>query len=108
MDEVVTPWPCFVIAVRDEVLEKYTDLLSEMCKVVNKRAQKVKNDADTVEVISWRYNLRSDQVEKWLYETDWNYEGKEFPLTFEKTIEYLVKLDLLKPEQTVNWQEKLF
>lgn len=108
IDEVVTPWPCFVIAVRDEVREKFGDLLNEMCKVVNKRAQEVKNNVDTVEIISWRYNLRSDQVEKWLSETDWNYEGKAFPLAFEKTIEYLVKLDLLKPEQTENWQQKLF
>lgn len=108
IDEVVTPWPCFVIAVREEVLQKHNYLLKEMCNVVNKKALEVKKSEDTVEIISWRYNLRSGQVENWLIETDWNYDGKAFPSAFEKTIQYLVKLDLLKPEQTENWQQKLF
>lgn len=108
IDEVVTPWPCFVIAVRDEVLEKHGAILKQMCEVVNKKAFEVKNNEDTVEIISWRYNLRSGQVENWLTETDWNYYGNEFPEEFKKTIQYLLKLDLLKPEQAENWQEKLF
>lgn len=108
IDEVVTPWPCFVIAVREEVLEKHSDILNQMCDVVNKKARDVKNNEDTVEIISWRYNLRLGQVENWLIETDWNYNGHSYPEAFEKTIQYLLKLDLLKPEQAENWQEKLF
>ncbi|MFN6014175.1 MAG: ABC transporter substrate-binding protein, partial [Flavobacteriales bacterium] len=38
IDEVVTPWPCFVIAVREDILEKEGDLLKKMCEVVNKKA----------------------------------------------------------------------
>lgn len=108
IDEVVTPWPCFVIAVREEVLEKHGDLLKEMCEIVNKKALEVKNDENTVEIISWRYNLRSGQVQNWLIETDWNYEGKEYNEAFEKTIRYLLKLNLLKPEVLKDWQHKLF
>lgn len=108
IDEVVTPWPCFVIAVREEVLEKHGDLLKEMCEIVNKKALEVKNDENTVEIISWRYNLRSGQVQNWLIETDWNYEGKEYNEAFEKTIRYLLKLNLLKPEVLKDWQQKLF
>ena len=108
IDEVATPWPCFVIAVRTEIYEKYKTELKGICEIVNKKAKQVKNDDDTVEVISWRYNLRSDQVEKWLNETDWNYNGIEYPLAFEQTIQYLLKLDLLKPEQAEDWRSKLF
>lgn len=108
IDEVVTPWPCFVVAVRDEVLEKNSELLHEMCKVVNDRASEIKKEENTVEIISWRYNLRSDQVEKWLHETDWNYKGEKFLLEFENTIEYLKKLNLLNEDTADNWQEKLF
>ncbi len=108
IDEVETPWPCFVIAVRNEIYEKYADQLKEICEIVNQKALQVKNDEDTVEVISWRYNLRSDQVQKWLNETDWNYKGIEYPLAFEQTIQYLLKLNLLKPEQAEDWRSKLF
>jgi sulfonate transport system substrate-binding protein len=108
IDEVVTPWPCFVIAVRDEVLNENRALLKEMCRVVNEKALEVKKSENTVEVISWRYNLRLGQVENWLIETDWNYNGIEDPLAFDKTIRYLLKLKLIQPEQAENWQQKLF
>lgn len=108
IDTVVSPWPCFVIAVRDEIFNQYGGLLKEMCSVVNEKALEVKKDDNTVEIISWRYNLRSDQVESWLSETDWNYEGIEYPLDFDKTIKYLLKLNLLSPEEAEGWQQKLF
>lgn len=106
--EVVTPWPCFVIAVRSEVAEKHGALLQLMCDIVNEKAQEVKKDPDAVEIISWRYNLRMDQVEKWLSETEWNYKGIEYPLAFEKTTHYLKKLGLLSEEEATGWREKLF
>jgi hypothetical protein len=58
--------------------------------------------------MSWRYNLRSDQVEKWLSETDWNYKGIEYPLAFEQTIQYLLKLNLISQEESEDWRTKLF
>ena len=79
-----------------------------MCEIVNHKALEVKKDENTVEVISWRYNLRSGQVQNWLIETDWNYEGIEYPLAFDKTIRFLLKLDLLREDQTEGWQQKLF
>lgn len=106
--DVVTPWPCFVVAVRTEIADKHPELLQEMCTIVNQRAQEVKNDPDAVEIISWRYNLRMDQVQKWIHETDWNYKGIEYPLAFEKTTHYLKKLNLLSEEEAENWREKLF
>lgn len=106
--DVVTPWPCFVIAVRNEVAEKHPDILRRMCAVVNEKAREIKEGADSVEIISWRYNLRSDQVSKWLSETDWNYNGIEYPLAFEKTIQYLVKLKLVTEAEADDWRHRLF
>lgn len=108
IDEVVTPWPCFVIAVREEVLDKYAESLKTMCSIVNQKARELKSDEDTVEVISWRYNLRAGQVQNWLIETDWNYDGIEYPLAFDKTIRYLKKLDLVDEAISEDWQKKLF
>lgn len=108
IDEVVTPWPCFVIAVRNEVLKKYPEELKRMCNVVNQKASELKKNENVVDLISWRYNLRHGQVENWLTETDWNYSGIEYPLAFEKAISYLIKLDLLTESDAKDWREKLF
>lgn len=106
--DVVTPWPCFVIAARTEIAEKHPDILKEMCAIVNKKALEVKNHAGSAEMISWRYNLQLEQVKHWLSETDWNYQGSEYPLAFEKTAHYLKKLNLLSEEEVNGWEEKLF
>lgn len=106
--DVVTPWPCFVIAARTEIAEKYPEILENMCSIVNKKALEVKNNAGSAGIISWRYNLPPDQVNSWLSETDWNYEGADYPLAFEKTTHYLKKLNLLSEEEAEGWQEKLF
>lgn len=108
IDEVVTPWPCFVIAVRTEVFNKYPEELKKMCDIVNKKATELKKNPDVVDIISWRYNLRHGQVNNWLTETEWNYSGIEYPLAFERTISYLIKLNLLKESEADNWRAKLF
>ncbi|NRA13845.1 MAG: ABC transporter substrate-binding protein [Crocinitomicaceae bacterium] len=108
IDEVVTPWPCFVIAVRKEILENYPDKLEAMCDIVNEKAAEIKKNENAIDLISWRYNLRHGQVENWLNETDWNYDGIEYPLAFTKTISYLLKLDLISEAEAEDWRKKLF
>lgn len=108
IDEVVTPWPCFVIAVRNSVLKEHAELIKQMCLTVNKRSVEMREDPNIVEIISWRYNLRAGQVENWLIETSWNVNGVEYPLAFDKTVNYLKMLDLITEKQSENWREKLF
>ena len=108
IDEVVTPWPCFVIAVREEILEKYPNELKKMCQIVNQKAQELKANENAADIISWRYNLRHSHVQNWLIETDWNYDGIEYPLAFEKTVSFLLKLNLIEEEEAKDWRQKLF
>lgn len=108
IDEVVTPWPCFVIAVRNEVLQKYPIELRKICTIVNEKAAEIKKNENAIDLICWRYNLRHGQVQNWLNETDWNYDGIEYPLAFSKTISYLIKLNLITESEAEDWRIKLF
>jgi len=108
IDEAVTPWPCFVIAVRTEVYEKHKNDLDVMCSIVNEKAYDLKKNENVIDLISWRYSLHYGQVEKWLNETDWNYSGIKYPLAFEKTVSHLVKLGLIEESESKNWRSKLF
>lgn len=108
IDEVVTPWPCFVIAVRNDVKEKHKDLLEKMCDVVASRAKLVKNDPNAPEMLAWKYNLKQSEVEKWLNETDWNYDNIDFQKDFKNTVDTLLQIGLINQEETLQWEEKLF
>lgn len=106
--EVVTPWPCFCIAVREEVYNEHLDLMKEMCEVVNTRAKFMKTEENIIDILSWRYNLRRGHVINWLNETEWNYKGIEYPLAFDKAVKYLLKLNLINQDEAKDFRAKLF
>ncbi len=108
IDEVVTPWPCFVIAVREEIYLAKKEELKKMFEIVSAKAGELKNNENAADIISWRYNLRHGQVENWLNETEWNYKQIQYPLAFEKTVSHLLKLGLINKEEADSWQTKLF
>jgi ABC-type nitrate/sulfonate/bicarbonate transport system substrate-binding protein len=37
-----TPWPCFVIAVRDEILEKYPEAIKSILDTINETTKTLK------------------------------------------------------------------
>ena len=108
LDEVYTPWPFFVIAVRTELLHSDETLLREIASVVQKEAFRLKHQPNSAEQFAWRYALPQVEVQQWLDQTEWNY-GKELaPKEFSKVVAELLDLGLLTENQAANWEEKLF
>jgi len=108
IDEVFTPWPCFVIAVRSEIVQSDESLLREMVSIVQKESYRLKHQANSAEQFAWRYALPQEEIQKWLNQTEWNY-GKELDhQDFVKVVSELMDLGLLTQNQAENWEEKLF
>jgi ABC-type nitrate/sulfonate/bicarbonate transport system substrate-binding protein len=108
LDEVFTPWPCFVIAVRSEIVQSDESLLHEMVSIVQKESYRLKHQANSAEQFAWRYALPQEEIQKWLNQTEWNY-GKELDhQDFVKVVAELMDLGLLTQNQAENWEEKLF
>ncbi|MFM6965142.1 MAG: substrate-binding domain-containing protein [Sphingomonadales bacterium] len=105
--EVYTPWPCFVIAVRDEVLAADANLLHAILPIIQARATELKNSPDAAEVLAWRYALKKDQVEAWLRQTEWATSSSIQTADLKVTVETLENLDLVTKEEATNWAEKL-
>ena len=108
IDEVVTPWPCFVMAVPRNISPDKLVEIKKMIEVVLQLSATLKTSDDVADVFAWRYNLRLGQVKNWLIETNWNYLCNDHKDDLEKTVQYLVKLGLISPENARNWDGKLF
>lgn len=108
IDEVVTPWPCFVIAARTDIMKENETVLKEVCAIVHQKALELKQNEQASEIISWRYNLRLSQVENWLKETNWNYTNTINLSDFEQVVTYLRELQLISAKESENWKQKLF
>jgi ABC-type nitrate/sulfonate/bicarbonate transport system substrate-binding protein len=108
LDEVFTPWPCFVIAVRSEIVQTNESLLREMVSIVQKEAYRLKHQANSAEQFAWRYALPQEEIQKWLNQTEWNYGEELDRQDFVKVVSELMDLGLLTKNQAENWEEKLF
>lgn len=106
--EVYTPWPSFVIAARNDIIEKHPKELARVLEIIQKRAIKVKQSENTAEIISWRYNLDLHQVRSWLSQTEWKGKEANMPEILEKVVTYLAELNLLSPSESEDWSRKLF
>jgi len=108
LDEIRTPWPCFVIAVKSDILRENKTLLESIVSVVQKEALKLKQDESSVEQFAWRYALPIPKVTAWLQETEWNYGEDLHSKDFSTVVEQLEGLGLIQSKEAENWQEKLF
>ena len=106
--EVVTPWPCFSIAVSKDCLDKHKDDVLWLITKVLEVAKELKQDENSIQMISDRYAIPLEKIEQWFERTDWNYENTLDFDAFEKTVNYLTKLDLVETSQASDWANKLF
>jgi len=72
--ECPTPWPCFVIAVRNEVLENDKESIKTILEIINTATQNFKNTSGLASIISERYNQKIEDVKQWLALTEWSQE----------------------------------
>jgi len=108
LDEVYTPWPCFVIAVKSGLMQTDYSLLQSIIGIVQKEAYKLKNDPTSAEQFSWKYALPVEKVRSWLDQTEWNY-GKELnSQAFEEVVKQLESLGLIDKKESEHWEQKLF
>lgn len=90
-----TPWPCFVIAVRNEILSKDPESIQKVLDIINNTSFDFKEIPSIDHMIANRYGQQLEDVREWLSLTEWSQEQ-----LMEEELDYiqnqLLKLDLIK------------
>lgn len=73
--EYLTPWPCFVIAVRNEVLEQSETKIVELLQVIHKSSEMFMQNPNAIDMVAKRYEQKKSDVERWFYSTEWAIHG---------------------------------
>ena len=89
-----TPWPCFVIAVRDEFISNEKETLQAILKTINTITAGFKHIPEIDTIISERYQQKNEDVKNWLTLTEWSQENIQ-PSTVEAVQNQLLKLDII-------------
>jgi ABC-type nitrate/sulfonate/bicarbonate transport system substrate-binding protein len=67
-----TPWPCFVIAVRDELLEKNSAAVSAILDILNNQTKVFKQIPDITKTLAARFDQKTEDIAAWLARTEWS------------------------------------
>src|SRR5690606_26084419 len=70
--QVPTPWPSFVVAVRNDVLENEAECVQAILETINQITATFKNIPDIDQMISKRYGLKIEDAREWLGITEWS------------------------------------
>ena len=70
--ECPTPWPCFVIAVRNEVLEQHSKVIEQILEVINATTKEFKMIPSIDRTLASKYNQKLDDIQEWLKITHWS------------------------------------
>ncbi|MCX2681364.1 substrate-binding domain-containing protein [Galbibacter sp. EGI 63066] len=89
-----TPWPCFVVAVRDEVLIKNANIIKHVLEVINTYTSDFKNIPSIDRMLANRYEQKIEDIKEWLSITRWSQENIA-PITVKNIQEELQKLNII-------------
>ena len=69
-----SPWPCFVIAVREDFIKSNKEDLQYILDIINNTTAEFKDIPSIDKTIANRYEQQLDDVQEWLGLTEWSQE----------------------------------
>ncbi len=67
-----TPWPCFVIAVREDILQTKTETIQTILDIINTSTIGFKNIPNINKTLALRYEQQLEDIDLWLSKTQWS------------------------------------
>ncbi|KIX20293.1 ABC transporter substrate-binding protein [Flavobacterium sp. 316] len=96
-----TPWPCFVIAVRNEVLENHPQIIEQILEIINATTEEFKQIPSIDRTLASKYNQKLEDIQEWLSLTQWSQKQLD-KKTIEKVQNQLHTLNII--EKTVPYE----
>jgi ABC-type nitrate/sulfonate/bicarbonate transport system substrate-binding protein len=94
--ECITPWSCFVLAVREDILTKHTETIKKITEIINQYVQGFKQRPHIIELLAQRYQIDLEDTAHWLHQTVWA-ENNDVPeAMIEKVQKTLQELEIIK------------
>jgi ABC-type nitrate/sulfonate/bicarbonate transport system substrate-binding protein len=94
-----TPWPCFVIAVRDEILEENPEAISAILEIINKQTINFKQIPDIAETLATKFHQKTEDIVSWLAMTEWSQTAPDADM-LNKVQNQLLQLSLIDKKGT--------
>jgi ABC-type nitrate/sulfonate/bicarbonate transport system substrate-binding protein len=96
--EYNTPWPCFVVAGKEDVLNKYPNAIIRMLRVIHDSCDMFMHSSTAIKQVSERYGLQEKDVERWYNSTEWAIHGWVSDKMMRSVIYHLETADIIEKQ----------
>ena len=100
LGECPTPWPSFVVAVREDLLHTQPQQIKQILDIVNQSCFEVKSSKLSVKQIADYYQLQEQDITQWLGETQWSCNSAIDPKTIDLVQERLLSLQIIEDKKS--------
>lgn len=97
--ECPTPWPCFVLVVRNEVLKEKKEAVEKVLEIVRKNCRQLKEHPQGVSLVAQRYQLKPEDAAAWFRNVEWAQDNSIEADTLNKVMKTLHQLGLMEHPQ---------
>ena len=99
-----TPWPCFVIAVREVVLAKQPEIITKLLEIINTKTRIFKAIPNIDKQLAKTYNQKIEDIKEWLRLTEWSQEKIDAVL-LDRIQNQLVELNIINSKSdSISWE----
>ena len=104
--ECPTPWPCFVLVIRNEVVEQQAEAVQKVLGIIWEACKNFKQQPEAVKLVAQRYGLKEEDAASWFQEVEWARDNVVKKETLQLVTDTLYQLQLipqnLPPNDLVN------
>ncbi|MDQ6666938.1 MAG: ABC transporter substrate-binding protein [Thermoproteota archaeon] len=101
-DEIIPPWPCFMVATRTDFLNNQ-EIITAILAALQEAARIFHSDkVHSVEIVSKKYNLSKEDSEKWFESVRYSLDGMISQEALENTLTTLMKVGAIKQRVDVS------
>lgn len=102
IDDCPTPWPCFVLAATDKVLDQHPEEVRTVLEIINQENKQIKTISNIDQILSKRYDQQLEDIQKWLSITEWNH-GKPISKELISDVQNkLLRFNVIKTKKNEN------
>lgn len=104
IDTCVTPWSCFVLVVREDILQKCLPCIQKIAQIINLYVEDFKQRPRIIELLAERYQIDLEDTAHWLHQTQWatdNFISQQMIAQVQETLWELKIIQQIKPYEQI-------
>ena len=96
--EFITPWPCFMVAASNKILEEQPENIIRLLRVIHDSCDSFMQSDQAIKIVSERMEQKLEDVQRWFHSTEWSIHGWVSDKMLKSVVFYLKAAEIITEE----------